>query len=153
MTRMSKNLFAFAVAAGFGLAPVAGLADSQSMQAMDAIVNIDDVEWMPMAEGSPVEISFLWGDPATGPVGFLIRLPARFEEPIHKHSSNYHAVIIQGTHRHWTDGEDPAAAPLLGPGSYFSQVAEEFHGDANAGDEPVIGYVHFDGPLDSIPKE
>ena len=88
-----------------------------------------------------------------GPVGLLLRTPPGFEAPMHWHSSNYNAVVLQGMHRHWVEGEDPAMAPALGPGSYFSQVREQVHGDANAGDETMIGVVVFDGPLDSIPSE
>ena len=151
MPLYSQGIRGLAGAALLATLPVAALAGSHAMGSN--LVMFDDLEWMPMAEGSPAEISILWGDPATGPVGLLLRTPPGFEAPPHWHSSDYHAVVLQGLHKHWVEGEDPASAPVLGPGSYFSQVREQVHGDANAGDETMIGVVIFDGPLDSIPQE
>jgi hypothetical protein len=151
MNRFSKNSLAVALAAIVAFAPAIGLAASHGM--VNPMTEFDDLEWVPMAEGSPAEISILWGDPAVGPVGLLIRTPVGFVAPMHLHSSDYNAVVIQGMHQHWVEGEDRSAAPILTPGSYFSQVREQVHGDANAGDVPMIGFVYFNGPVDSIAKE
>jgi quercetin dioxygenase-like cupin family protein len=138
------------VAATLGLA--AGTAVPDEMMPGDALVPFEDLQWAPMAPDSPAEISILWGDPATGPVGLLIRIPAGFESPLHSHSSNYHAVVIEGTHQHWIDGDDRAAVPMLGAGSYFAQASQEVHGDSNIGDDTVVAFVYFEGPVDMIPK-
>jgi hypothetical protein len=53
------------------------------------IKQYEDLEFVPLTEGSPVEISVLWGDPAVGPVGpvgLLARFPSGFEAPIHAHT-------------------------------------------------------------------
>lgn len=151
MSLNSQGIRGLAAAVLVAALPVAALAGSHAMGSTHK--TFEDLEWVPMGEGSPAEISILWGDPATGPVGLLIRTPPGFEAPEHWHSSDYNTVVLQGLHKHWVEGEDPAAAPALGPGSHFSQVREQVHGDANAGDEPMIGVVVFDGPLDSFPKE
>lgn len=151
MKRFSHAILAAAPVLVMALTPMAGLAESHGMA--NALKQFDDLEWVPMAEGSPAEITILWGDPATGPVGLLIRTPAGFVAPMHGHSSNYNAVVIQGKHQHWVEGQEQSAAPVLEAGSYFSQVAGQVHADANAGDGPMIGFVYFDGPVDSIPAE
>jgi len=150
MSQISRLLLPSAIVAA-ALGP--GLGQADEMFPGDAIVMYDDLEWVPMMEGSPAEITILWGDPAVGPVGLLIRIPPGFEAPMHWHTSNYHAVVVQGTHQHWIDGEDRAAAADLGPGSYFRQVNKEVHADANVGADQVIAFVYFDGPVDEIMKE
>lgn len=151
MTRIARNIRLIAGAAALALFPVSGQTDSHVMENM--LTKYGDLQWVPMAEGSSAEISILWGDPATGPVGLLLRIPPGFEAPMHHHSSTYHAVVVQGTHQHWIDGEDRDAAALLESGSYFSQVKDQVHADANAGDVPVVALVYFDGPVDSIADE
>lgn len=115
--------------------------------------DFDDLEWTPMAEGVPVDLSVLWGNLETGPVGFLIRVAPGFAAPMHSHSANYRAVVVSGRHKHWIEGEDPEAMDLLGPGSVFVQAADQLHGDANVTDEPVVSFVYFDGPFDMIVPE
>lgn len=115
--------------------------------------NYENLEWVPMAEGSPAEISLLWGDFATGPAAFLIRVPPGFDSGLHAHHSDYRAVVIQGTHTHWDEGQVPADVEALGPGDSWFQPKDAFHGDANLGTEPVIGFVYFEGPVDFYGRE
>jgi hypothetical protein len=42
-------------------------------------------------------LAYVWGDPTTGPHGFMVRLPAKWESNFHIHPASYHAVVIQGT--------------------------------------------------------
>ena len=112
-----------------------------------------DLEFVPLAEGSPVEISVLWGDPAVGPVGLLARFPAGFEVGMHAHTFGYRAVVLEGSVLHWIDGEDKNTVAPLGQGGYWLQPGGQFHGDADAGDAPYLLFVYFDGPFDFIPPE
>ncbi|WP_112321459.1 DUF4437 domain-containing protein [Oceanibium sediminis] len=131
------------------VATLPGWALAQSTE----ITNYDDLEWMPMAEGSAAEISPLWGDMATGPAAFLIRIPPGFDSGLHAHHADYRAVVIQGSHSHWDEGQDPTSVEALGPGDSWFQPKEAFHGDSNLGTETVIGLVYFEGPVDSYGKE
>ena len=92
------------------------------------------------------------GDMA-GPGAFLIRLPPGFDPGLHAHHSNYHGVVISGEHTHWDEGQDAVSVPTLGPGDSWLQPKEAFHGDANHGDTEVVGFVYFEGPVDSYVKE
>lgn len=47
-------------------------------------------------------------------------MPAGFTSPVHTHTAPYEAVQIEGTSRHWMDGEDGAKAQKMTPGSYWS---------------------------------
>ena len=138
-----------------GIALVAGLHASASAQDMGdyVIKQLDELEFVPFAEGSPLQVSVISGDMATGPVTFLLRVPPNFDEPIHAHTSGYRAVIIKGSALHWIDGEDRDAAEPVEPGGYWYQPGGQFHGDANPTDEETVAVITFDGPPDFIPKE
>ena len=125
----------------------------QTAAAETGSVLFEDMQFFPMAEGSPVLMSVLWGDPATGPSGVMLKMPAGFETPIHTHSAGYRAVVIQGQATHWIEGADPSAAHRAGPGSYVVQPAGEWHGDLNAGPGEVVVLVIYDGPIDFVFKE
>ena len=102
----------------------------------------------PDQQSSPA-ISVVRGDPAKGPISMLIRMK-KSVLPMHSHSTDYQAVVVQGTMKHWAKGEDEAKAPRLGPGSWWYQPGKQVHTDACLDDECVI-YVHNTGPLDTIP--
>ena len=65
-----------------------------------------DLRFVPSGEGNPVEAALLRGDPATGPVAFLVRMPAGDAEPWHSHTSTCRAVLIGGEFR--SRGKDAA---------------------------------------------
>jgi hypothetical protein len=117
------------------------------------MMQYDDLEFVPLAEGSPVEMSVLWGDPAVGPVGLLVRFPAGFDFPLHAHTFGYRAVVMEGSVLHWIEGEDKNSVAPLGQGGYWRQPGGQFHGDADAGDAPYILMVYLDGPFDVIMPE
>jgi hypothetical protein len=54
---------------------------------------------------------------------------------------------------HWIDGEDENSVVPVGKGDYWQQPGGQFHGDADAGDEPYLLMVYFDGPFDLIMPE
>ena len=61
-----------------------------------SITSYKDLQFAPLGEGNPVEAALLWGDPGTGPVAFLVRMPEGCSEPWHSHTSTYRAVLIEG---------------------------------------------------------
>lgn len=117
------------------------------------IRNFDDLEFVPLAEGSPVQMAVLWGDPATGPSGFVVRFPPGFEAPMHSHTSGYRAVVLEGPTLHWIDGETKADVEALTRGGYWFQPAGQGHADANPSEEPTVDLIIFDGPSNFVPAE
>jgi hypothetical protein len=91
------------------------------------------------------------GDPAKTAISALIRMK-KSVLPMHSHTSDYQAVVIQGTMKHWAKGESEAQAPRLGPGSWWYQPGKQVHTDACLDEECVI-YVHNTGKLDTIPDQ
>lgn len=115
-----------------------------------SITSQKDLQFAPLGEGNPVEAALLWGDPATGPVAFLVRMPAGYTEPWHSHTSTYRAVLIEGQFQ--SRGKDAATnfTEISGPGAYLVQPGGQTHSEVNAGDRPLLALVCFDGPADFV---
>ena len=83
----------------------------------------EDLKWVDVPD-TPVKRAVLWGDPAKGPHGALLKFPAGFEAPLHHHTADHHAVVISGTAILTPEGE---AGKRLGPGSSFSFTGKKKH--------------------------
>ena len=79
------------------------------------MIAYEDLQFGPLAEGSPVEIAMLWGNPQTGPAAVMVRFPEGYEEPWHNHSSSYHSVLVKGQFQSRSkDASD--STKIFGPG-------------------------------------
>jgi uncharacterized RmlC-like cupin family protein len=109
-----------------------------------------DAKFVPMDPSMPPDapkMSVLFGDPKTGPVGFLIEVPAGSKSPIHGHTSNYHAVVLDGAPFHWLPHEKDEGEGFAN-GTYFFQPGGYNHGDRCLSAEPCHGFVYFDKAMD-----
>lgn len=111
------------------------------------VTAFDELEFGPIAEGSPVQAALLWGNPEVGPAAVLVRFPEGFEEPFHSHSSTYHAVLVKGEFLS-RDPDNAGEARSYGPGSYAIQPGGGVHAEVNAGEGEMVALVYFDGPID-----
>jgi quercetin dioxygenase-like cupin family protein len=108
----------------------------------------EDLQFAPLAEGSPVEATVLWGNPETGPAAVIVRFPEGYQEPWHSHTSTYHAVLIKGEFQTHSKDAGVTASEVYGPGSYAVQPGGAVHSEANAGSGELVALVYFDGPVD-----
>lgn len=113
----------------------------------------EDLQFAPLAEGSPVQIALLWGNPETGPAAVLVKFPEGYQEPWHSHSSTYHAVVVRGTFRSRSPEGGPESERVLGPGSHILQPGGVTHAELNAGPGDSVAMVYFDGPVDFLLAE
>lgn len=115
------------------------------------LVKPGDAKFAAMAEKGP-KVAPLWGDQKAGPFAFMLESAPGTEAGTHKHTSEYHALVLAGTPAHWADGE---AAPATGvvPGSYWYQPAGEFHNDKCLGDAACRLFVFMPKGLDMTPKD
>lgn len=118
-----------------------------------SITAYDDLQFGPIAEGSPVEVALLWGDPATGPATVVVRLPEGYAEPWHSHSSTYRAVMIKGDFQTRSKDNGVTSTEIYGPGAYLIQPGSHVHSEVNAGQGDLVALVHFEGPVDFVPAE
>ena len=113
----------------------------------------EDLPFSPLAEGSPVHVAELWGNPETGPTAVMIKFPEGYKEPWHYHSSTYHAVLVKGEFSSRSPEGGPDSERVLGPGSYIVQPGGVTHAEINAGAGESLAMVYFDGPTDFVPVE
>jgi quercetin dioxygenase-like cupin family protein len=113
----------------------------------------EDLPFAPLAEGSPVEIAVLWGNPETGPVAVMVRFPEGYQEPWHCHTSTYHSVLVKGEFQTRGKNGDADVSEVCGPGSYAVQPGGAVHSEVNAGAGELVALVYFDGPVDFVLDE
>jgi hypothetical protein len=97
-----------------------------------------------------IQMAVLSGDPKTGPAAFLLKLP-KGPAPIHWHSSDYYAWVVDGKTKHWLPGKE-ADAKEGGTGTFWFQPggATGPHGDECLSDSCTI-YIMMPGKFDFTP--
>ena len=115
------------------------------------VTAFENLQFAPLAEGSPVQIAMLWGNPETGPAAVMVRFPEGCEEPWHSHTSTYHSVLIKGEFQTKSKNGGAAVSEVLGPGSYAVQPGGAVHSEVNAGSGELVALVYFEGPVDFVP--
>lgn len=94
------------------------------------------------------QMAALWGDPRRGPYGALLRVPAGFQSPMHRHAHDERVVVIQGASIHWVQGEDRAAAPTMRAGDVLLMPAGVNHVSAATADQDCLELITQDGKFD-----
>ncbi len=80
--------------------------------------------------------------------GALMRVPAGFESPLHRHSRDERVIMISGTSIHWTEDESHDGASVTTAGDSMVMPAEINHVSAAAPGEDCIEFITQDGPFD-----
>lgn len=108
-----------------------------------------DAKFAPMdpSNAAGPKIAVVFGDPKTGPVGFIIEVPPGGVSPIHNHSSDYHAVVLDGAPFHWLPHEADKGEGFAN-GTYFFQPGGYNHGDRCDSAEPCHAFVYFSKAMD-----
>lgn len=138
---------------------VAGFAAPESDTAMTVIPLTDalEQEFRPLYPERPEgpQLFVLEGNPDSGPSLTLFRYGRNYTGSgnLHFHSHDYRLWLIDGELKHWGADGSEETAPLLRPGSYVHQPAEQLHA-ANCLAEQCTAYVMFDGPIETgLPDE
>lgn len=114
------------------------------------MISAEQMKWREVLPGSPVKMVVLWGDRDKGEYAMLLKLPAGYVVPDHAHTGDYHGLSVVGTWRHSFDGAEQKSLP---PGSYVLQPGMKMHGDACAGPEDCILFIHQYVKGDFLPKQ
>ncbi|HTR50516.1 MAG TPA: DUF4437 domain-containing protein, partial [Kofleriaceae bacterium] len=118
---MTKTKFQLAS----GAAVVAALAGGALAGPLKDIgfFNTKDAKWAPLdpkdTEGKGPQMSVVYGDPkAKGkPIAFFLKMPAGFKPGPHTHTSDYCALVVQGTLHDWkAPGTDEGPGVTVGNG-------------------------------------
>jgi hypothetical protein len=81
-------------------------------------IPFESMTFEPMGERNSPERAIAFGDPNKGAHGFLLELPAEWASPLHYHSANYNAIVIEGEIVNNYEGQTQEVK--LTKGGYFS---------------------------------
>jgi quercetin dioxygenase-like cupin family protein len=128
------------------------VASAVAQEPPEVMITAERIPWAEEAAGQPQRLGSLWGRRSGGPAGTLLRVPAGFVAPVHTHTADYRAVVIEGRWRHWYTQNKSDEAPPLAPGSYWTQTANIWHADACVSDTPCIILLINEDPYKTIVK-
>jgi hypothetical protein len=91
-----------------------------------------------------------YGDLQNGRHGTFVRMPAGFKSPVHTHTEDYFAVVVEGVgSNHPVDAE---AAPLPA-GSYWFQRGEEAHVTECLSETDCLFFIVQPGKFDYVVEQ
>jgi quercetin dioxygenase-like cupin family protein len=143
--RYGKLLLVGTVCSLVGFAAGIGAGDLKKM----IVTPFQDAKFVPSNPAQPdgPQMAVLWGDPAKGPSAMLLKFK-KGSNPLHIHTSDYHLVLVQGSMKHWEEGEQEADVTELGPGGYWFQPGNQAHAGSCLTDECIM-FVKWEGKRDS----
>jgi quercetin dioxygenase-like cupin family protein len=89
----------------------------------------------------------VYGDLQNGRHGTFVRMPANFKSPVHTHTEDYYAVVVEGVGaNHAPDGK---VVPLPA-GSYWFQSGEEAHVTQCLSETECLFFIVQPGKFDYV---
>jgi hypothetical protein len=82
----------------------------------------------------------------------MLKVPGGFVAPVHMHTADYRAVVVEGIWKHWPEGASQARALALRPGSYWTQKARKWHADACVSKAPCTILLINTDPYQTVLK-
>ena len=141
------------VAASLAVGVLGGVTIAKTAKPEYVLVPAGTAKFSPLDPKNPggAQMAVLSGDPKTGPVAFLLKLP-KGAAPMHWHSSDYYAFTVEGNTKHWLPGKD-AEAKSNPAGSFWFQPggsAAMAHGDECLSDS-CTAFIFMPGKFDFTP--
>ncbi|TIW60592.1 MAG: DUF4437 domain-containing protein [Mesorhizobium sp.] len=81
----------------------------------DSYLPASKIPYAVEAPDQPQRLGPLWGERAKGPAGTLLKVPGNWRAPVHAHTADYRAVVIQGRTRPICRGRAKGPARLPAP--------------------------------------
>jgi hypothetical protein len=137
------------LAAGCAGAP-AGSTTVPAASRQMVVVPYEEARFVPSdpARRDGPEHAVLWGDPSSGPSAMLLRMKAG-PGRLHRHTADYHLVLLEGAMKHVAKGTPEAEARRLGPGSYWFQPGGKPHADSCLSDHCLM-FITWAGKRDGV---
>jgi hypothetical protein len=125
-----KKFMGGIVVAGIMAGLVAGAATARAVSPkVPVLTSLTDAKWTPLMKGSPLPaLAPIRGDFGKGPYEAYLKLPAGFVSPVHSHTDDYWAVLVQGKMTHWAaDGGSEKDSKVLSPGDLTFMPGKSDH--------------------------
>ncbi len=84
---------------------------------------VESHQWFDTGVGA-MQAAVAYGDMTKGGHGTILKMPKGFSSPVHKHSNEYHSVVISGT---VVNSEVGKPDIKMNAGSYWYQVGDANH--------------------------
>lgn len=110
------------------------------------LIIMNEVEMAPAMRG--VTGQLMWGDPTNGATGLLAVFSPGAPQRMHRHTSDYYAIVISGGVKHWEAGQSEDAVQLLGPGDSWFQGSGIFHEESYPTDEDTVVFMVYSNARD-----
>jgi hypothetical protein len=108
----------------------------------------DRIPWVD--EGVPgVQLASLWGNRSREEAGTLLRTTPGFRAPLHSHTADYWAVVVEGAWEHWVPATGEGTGIRLEPGAHWTQVKDQPHADACVSDVPCVIFLFSKTPYET----
>lgn len=85
-----------------------------------------------------IEAADAYGDMAAGQHGTFFKFTPGFVSPVHTHTYDYYAVVIEGEMENFEVGVKPIK---MGPGSYWYQRGKKAHTTSCVSKEPCLAFI------------
>jgi hypothetical protein len=147
-----KNAWKLTLLIALAVLATGSLAYSRTAKSPYVMVPAGTASFVPLDPKNPkgLQQAVLSGDPKVGPVAFIMKFP-KGRLPMHFHSSDYYAWVVEGHMKHWLTGKE-AEAKENPPGTFWFQPggADGVHDDECLSDSCQL-YVYMTGKFDAIP--
>jgi beta-alanine degradation protein BauB len=130
------------------LGAIAGIAGAD--EAATGRTEAKDVKWFETGFG-PMAAA-VYGDLSKGQHLTMVKFAPGMKTPVHIHSADYIAVVVQGQWKHFEPGK-PETETVLGPGSHWFIKGDAKHISECVGPEECISVVMQEKPFDYKPME
>lgn len=125
---------------------IQGAADAAVPLATDTASPSLDWGGCPPGFAEGCKIAVLHGDPSRANADMLLKVPAGYQFPRHRHRSAERMILIGGALRVHYDGSDPV---LLKAGHYAYGPAGLAHDARCESKDPCLLFIAFEGPVDA----
>lgn len=139
---MSKRLGSAAA-----MAAILSLGAGAAAQPADRLVPAS-LQWKQIVPGA--EFAAAYGDWEKGAHGKYVRFVKGVQIPLHRHSNDYHAVVISGR---MVNLFEAGRRVDVAPGDYFYMASMRAHSHECLSDEGCLFYTYGGGLWDFVPYE
>jgi len=143
------------LSAALSAAVVASRAEAGATKEI-ALTPAAEVKYVPLdpadKQGKGPQISVVFGDmKKKEPLGFYFKVPPGFRPGPHTHSSDYHAIVLEGAVHDFAAGGDEGKA--IGPGGHWFQPGKVPHDNHCASATPCVIFIYTPQGFDFIPAK
>lgn len=151
--RARRMWFVSALSVALGVAVLMGRANAYATKEI-ILTPPADVKFVPLdpddSERRGPQISVVFGDmKKRAPLGFFFKVPAGFKPGPHTHTSDYHAIVLEGAVHDFAAGG--LEGPPIGPGGHWFQPGNLPHDNHCASTTPCVMFIYTPHGFDFIP--